>query len=34
MIMSLTFEPNDVSKKEEKAAWAQAGTVRANTANL
>jgi len=30
----LTFAPNDVSKKEEKAAWAQAGTVRANTANL
>ena len=30
----LTFAPNDVSKKEEKAAWAQAGTARANTANL
>ena len=30
----LTFAPNDVSTKEEKAAWAQAGTVRANTANL
>jgi len=30
----LTFEPNQVSKKLEKSAWAQAGTVRANTANL
>ena len=30
----LTFEPTDVSKKEQKGAWAQAGTVRANTANL
>ena len=30
----LTFAPNDVTKKEEKAAWAQAGTARANTANL
>jgi len=30
----LTFAPIDVSKKEEKAAWAQAGTARANTANL
>jgi len=30
----LTFEPNEVSKKEQKGAWAQAGTVRANTANL
>ena len=30
----LTFEPNEVSKKEEKSAWAQAGTTRANTANL
>ena len=30
----LTFEPNQVSKKEEKSAWAQAGTARANTANL
>ena len=30
----LTFMPNDVKKKEEKLAWAQAGTVRANTANL
>ena len=29
----LTFEPNEVSKKEQKGAWAQAGTVRANTAN-
>ena len=30
----LTFEPNQVSKKLEKSAWAQAGTVRAITANL
>ena len=30
----LTFEPNEVSKKEQKSAWAQAGTARANTANL
>ena len=30
----LTFEPNEVSKKEQKGAWAQAGTVRANTENL
>jgi len=30
----LTFAPIDVSKKEEKEAWAQAGTARANTANL
>ena len=30
----LTFEPNQVSKKLEKSAWAQAGTARANTANL
>jgi large subunit ribosomal protein L6 len=30
----LTFMPTDVKKKEEKLAWAQAGTVRANTANL
>jgi len=30
----LTFEPNQVSKKLAKSAWAQAGTVRANTANL
>ena len=30
----LTFEPNKVSKKEQKSAWAQAGTARANTANL
>ncbi len=30
----LTFEPTKVSKKEEKSAWAQAGTARANTANL
>jgi len=29
----LTFEPNQVSKKLEKSAWAQAGTARANTAN-
>ena len=30
----LTFEPNQVSKKLEKSAWAQAGTARANTDNL
>ena len=30
----LTFTPSDVGKKEEKGAWAQAGTARANTANL
>jgi large subunit ribosomal protein L6 len=30
----LTFEPNEVSKKDQKGAWAQAGTARANTANL
>ena len=30
----LTFEPNQVSKKLEKSAWAQAGTARANTVNL
>ena len=30
----LTFSTSEVSKKEEKEAWAQAGTVRANTANL
>ena len=30
----LTFEPNQVSKKLEKSAWAQAGTARANTSNL
>ena len=30
----LTFSTSEVSKKEEKGAWAQAGTVRANTANL
>ena len=30
----LTFEPNEVSKKLEKSAWAQAGTARANAANL
>merc|ERR1712086_544324 len=30
----LTFGPNEVSKKEQKSAWAQAGTARANTANL
>jgi len=30
----LTFLPTDSSKDEEKNAWAQAGTVRANTFNL
>lgn len=30
----LTFDISKVNKKEEKRAWAQAGTVRANTANL
>lgn len=30
----LTFDISKVNKKEEKKAWAQAGTVRANTANL
>ncbi len=30
----LTFAVGKVEKKEEKSAWAQAGTVRANTANL
>ena len=30
----LTFSASEVSKKEEKGAWAQARTVRANTANL
>ena len=30
----LTFSTSEVSKKEEKGAWAQAGTARANTANL
>jgi len=30
----LTFSTTDVDKKEEKSAWAQAGTARANTANL
>ncbi len=30
----LSFSTSEVSKKEEKGAWAQAGTVRANTANL
>ena len=30
----LTLEPNQVSKKLEKSAWARAGTARANTANL
>ena len=30
----LTFSLAEVSKKEEKGAWAQAGTARANTANL
>ena len=30
----LTFLPTQTSKDEEKNAWAQAGTVRANTFNL
>jgi len=30
----LTFLPNETNKDEEKNAWAQAGTVRANTFNL
>jgi large subunit ribosomal protein L6 len=30
----LSFSINKVEKKEEKKAWAQAGTARANTANL
>ena len=30
----LTFLPVETSKDEEKDAWAQAGTVRANTFNL
>jgi len=30
----LTFLPAETSKDEEKNAWAQAGTVRANTFNL
>jgi len=30
----ITFAITDVEKKEVKAAWAQAGTARANTANL
>jgi len=30
----LTFLPTESSKDEEKNAWAQAGTVRANTFNL
>ncbi len=30
----LTFAPVDGRKKDERSAWAQAGTVRANTANL
>lgn len=30
----LTFDIAKVDKKEEKKAWAQAGTARANTANL
>ena len=30
----LTFLPTETSKDEEKNAWAQAGTVRANTFNL
>lgn len=31
---TLTFSTTKVDKKEEKAAWAQAGTARANTANI
>ena len=31
---TLTFAPATEDKKEQKAAWAQAGTARANTANL
>jgi large subunit ribosomal protein L6 len=30
----LTFAPAQVSRKEERGAWAQAGTARANTANF
>lgn len=30
----LTFSAGDVDKKDQKSAWAQAGTARANTANL
>jgi len=30
----LTFSPTEGSKDEEKSAWAQAGTARANTFNL
>jgi len=30
----LTFVPAEVSKKEEKGAWTQAGTARANIANF
>ena len=30
----LTFSPVKTSQKEEKSAWAQAGTARANTFNL
>ena len=30
----LTFSPTDGGKDEEKSAWAQAGTARANTFNL
>ena len=30
----LTFLPTETSKEEEKSAWAQAGTARANTFNL
>ncbi len=30
----LTFDIVEVDKREEKKAWAQAGTVRTNTANL
>lgn len=30
----LTFAITDVSKKQDKLAWAQAGTARANTANF
>ena len=30
----LTFFPVEASEKEEKSAWAQAGTARANTFNL
>ena len=30
----LTFFPVEVNRKEEKSAWAQAGTARANTFNI